>query len=68
MAYTPPEPKPGFWDRVRNWADNNRTIAGALGGLAVGSVVPGVGNVIGAIIGAGVGFVSSHEKKAEKVE
>lgn len=57
------EPKPGLWERTKRWADNNRTVAGAIGGAAVGSVVPGPGTVLGAIVGAGIGFVSSKEKK-----
>ncbi len=48
----------GFW----HWVDNNRVIAGAVTGFAAGTIVPGVGNVIGAIAGAGIGYVSSKEK------
>ena len=53
----------GLWDRTKAWADKNRTISGALVGGAAGTVVPGLGTVIGAIVGAGVGFASSKEKK-----
>ena len=60
------ETKPaGLWDRTKAWADKNRTISGALVGGAAGIIVPGVGTVIGAIVGAGVGFASSKEKKEE---
>jgi hypothetical protein len=58
------ETKPaGLWERTKAWADKNRTISGALVGGAAGTIVPGLGTVIGAIVGAGVGFASSKEKK-----
>ena len=61
------ETKPvGLWARTKAWADKNRTISGALIGGAAGTVVPGLGTVIGAIVGAGVGFASSKEKKEER--
>src|SRR5262245_57904379 len=57
------EAKPvGMWDRTKAWADKNRTISGALVGGAAGTIVPGLGTVIGAIVGAGVGYASSKEK------
>ena len=60
------ETKPvGVWARTKAWADKNRTISGALVGGAAGTIVPGLGTVIGAIVGAGVGFASSKEKKEE---
>jgi hypothetical protein len=52
-----------LWDRTKAWADKNRTISGALVGGAAGTIVPGLGTVIGAIVGAGVGFASSKEKE-----
>ena len=52
----------GLWDRTKAWADKNRTISGALVGGAAGTIVPGLGTLIGAIVGAGVGFASSKEK------
>jgi gas vesicle protein len=54
-----------MWDRTKAWADKNRTISGALVGGAAGTIVPGIGTVIGAIVGAGVGFASSKEKKED---
>ena len=61
------EAKPvGMWDRTKAWADKNRTISGALVGGAAGTIVPGLGTLIGAIVGAGVGFASSKEKKEER--
>jgi hypothetical protein len=51
----------GLWDRTKAWADKNRTISGALVGGAAGTIVPG----IGAIVGAGVGFASSKETKED---
>ena len=56
----------GLWDRTKAWADKNRTISGALVGGAAGTVVPGFGTVIGAIVGAGVGFASSKEKEKKE--
>ena len=56
----------GMWERPKAWADKNRTISGALVGGAAGTVVPGLGTVIGAIVGAGIGFASSKEKKEER--
>jgi hypothetical protein len=61
------ETKPvGLWDRTKAWADQNRTISGALVGGAAGTIVPGFGTVIGAILGAGVGFASSKEKEKKE--
>jgi hypothetical protein len=56
----------GLWDRTKAWADKNRTISGALVGGAAGTIVPGLGTLIGAIVGAGVGFASSKEKKDDR--
>jgi hypothetical protein len=58
----------GLWDRTKAWADQNRTISGALVGGAAGTIVPGLGTVIGAILGAGVGFASSKEKEKKEEE
>ena len=44
------------------WAKKNRTISGAFIGGAAGAFVPGLGAVIGAILGAGIGFASSRER------
>ena len=55
-----------LWDRTKAWADKNRTISGALVGGAAGTIVPGLGTVIGAIVGAGVGFASTKEKKDDR--
>jgi hypothetical protein len=56
------ETKPAdLWERTKAWADKNRTISGALVGGAAGTVVPWIGTVIGAIVGAGIGFASSKE-------
>src|SRR5215471_9487384 len=52
-----------LWERTKAWADKNRTISGALLGGAAGTIVPGIGTVIGAIVGAGIGFASLKEKK-----
>jgi len=60
---SPTKPPTSLWQRVKKAADENRTIAGAVGGFAAGTVVPGVGNVVGAIVGAGVGYFSQKEKE-----
>jgi hypothetical protein len=52
-----------LWERTKAWADKNRTISGALVGGAAGTIVPGLGTTIGAVVGAGIGFASSMEKK-----
>jgi hypothetical protein len=68
MSSMSDETKPvGLWDRTKAWADKNRTISGALVGGAAGTVVPGLGTLIGAVLGAGVGFASSKEKKEKTV-
>ena len=60
------ETKPAdVWEQTKAWANKNRTISGALLGGAAGTIVPGIGTVIGAIVGAGVGFASSKEKKED---
>ena len=56
----------GLWDRTKAWADKNRTISGALVGGAAGTIVPGLGTAIGAVVGAGIGFASSMEKKDDR--
>jgi phage tail tape-measure protein len=59
----PAETKPAdLWERTKAWADKNRTISGALLGGAAGTIVPGIGTVIGTIVGGGIGFASSKEK------
>ena len=61
------ETKPAdLWERTKAWADKNRTVSGALVGGAAGTVVPWIGTVIGAIVGAGIGFASSKEKKEDR--
>src|SRR5262245_25082048 len=60
------ETKPvDLWEQIKAWAHKNRTISGALVGFAAGTIVPGIGSVIGTIVGAVVGFASSKEKKEE---
>jgi hypothetical protein len=56
----------GLWDRTKAWANKNRTISGAVVGGAAGTIVPGLGTVIGAIVGAGIGFASSKEKQEDR--
>jgi hypothetical protein len=51
---------------TKAWADKNRTISGTLVGGAAGTIVPGLGTAIGAIVGAGIGFASSMEKKDDR--
>src|SRR5258708_6525602 len=61
------ETKPvGLWERTKAWADKNRTISGALVGGAAGTIVPGLGTVIGAIVGAGgwICLIEGKERRA----
>ena len=53
------------WERAKEWADKNRAISGAIVGGAAGTILPWVGTVIGAIVGAGIGFASSQEEKED---
>lgn len=55
----------GLWDDTKSWVDKNRVVSGALAGLTAGTVVPGVGNVIGAIVGAGIGYASHKDKESK---
>jgi hypothetical protein len=55
------------WERTKAWADENRTISGALVGGAAGTILPGIGTMIGAIVGAGIGFASSKEKPSSRI-
>src|SRR5262249_27500408 len=59
----PAETKPAdMWQQTKACADKNSTIsAPALGGAA-GTIVPGIGTVIGTIVAARIGFASSREK------
>ena len=52
-----------LWEQTKAWADKNRTISGALVGGAAGTIVPGAGTLIGAVVGAVIGFASSREQK-----
>jgi hypothetical protein len=54
-----------LWNQTKAWAARNRTISGALVGGAAGVILPGVGTLIGAIVGAGVGFASSRERREQ---
>jgi hypothetical protein len=63
------ETKPAdLWEQTKAWADKNRTISGALVGGAAGTILPGIGTVIGAIMGAGIGFASSKEKPPSRIQ
>lgn len=53
------------FENAKKWADKNRVLSGALAGLAAGTVVPGIGNLAGAIGGAFIGYASSKEKEAQ---
>ena len=46
------------FDKAFDWADKAATV-GTIGGLAVGSVVPGVGTVTGGYVGGTAGTVGS---------
>jgi hypothetical protein len=57
--------EPNWWDNTKAWVSNNRVATGAIAGFAAGTIVPGPGNVIGAIVGAGIGYASTKEKEAQ---
>ena len=57
------EEKKTWWQKTKDWAKNNPTLAGAAVGFGAGSVVPGVGNVVGAIGGAVVGHLHGKDKE-----
>jgi outer membrane lipoprotein SlyB len=52
------------WDKTKKWVKRNPTLSGALGGFAAGSIVPGVGNVVGALSGAVIGHMAGSDAKA----
>jgi len=47
-----------------DWVKRNPTLTGAAAGFAAGSVIPGLGNIFGAVGGAIVGHLAG--KDAEK--
>ena len=48
------------------WYNRNKALAGAAVGFAAGSVVPGLGNMVGAIVGAFVGPAVIEDEKEHK--
>lgn len=59
--------KMNAWEKTKKWVDQNRVLSGAAAGFAAGTVVPGIGNLAGAIGGAAIGFLTKKEKEV-KVE
>lgn len=57
------EKKPTTTEKAKSWIDRNRVLSGALAGFAAGTVVPGVGNVVGALGGALIGYGTVKEKE-----
>jgi hypothetical protein len=55
------ETKDSTWERTKSWSQKNPTIAGALAGGTAGMVIPGVGTLIGVIVGAGIGFAAGKK-------
>ena len=49
------------------WYHKNKGTAGALAGFAAGSVVPGLGNIIGAVIGSFVGPMVINDEPADEM-
>jgi hypothetical protein len=63
-----PEDEPtekGWWEKTKDWAKRNPTLTGAAAGFGAGTVIPGVGNVIGAIGGAVIGHYAGKDGKKE---
>jgi outer membrane lipoprotein SlyB len=56
------------WDKTKKWVNRNPTLSGAIAGFTAGTVVPGVGNVIGALGGAVIGHMAGQDKKKKTEE
>jgi len=50
------------WDKTKDWAKRNPTVAGAITGFGAGSVLPGLGSVAGLVAGGVVGFLVGQEQ------
>lgn len=50
------------WDKMKDWAKRNPTVAGAIGGFGAGSVLPGLGSVAGVVAGGVIGFLVGQEQ------
>lgn len=58
-----------IWEKTKKLASDNPVIAGALGGAAAGSILPGIGTLAGAVTGAVVGFLhKGTQPPADKPE
>jgi len=50
------------WEKTKDWAKRNPTVAGAITGFGAGVVVPGLGSVAGLVAGGVIGFLVGQEQ------
>ena len=50
------------WEKTKDWAKRNPTVAGAITGFGAGVVVPGLGSVAGLVTGGVIGFLVGQEQ------
>ena len=50
------------WERTKDWAKRNPTVAGAITGFGAGAVLPGLGSVAGLVAGGVIGFLVGQEQ------
>jgi hypothetical protein len=56
------------WDKAKDWAKRNPTVAGAITGLGAGLVLPGLGNLAGLVAGGVVGFLVGQEQDRREIK
>lgn len=56
------------WDKTKDWAKRNPTVAGAITGFGAGSVLPGLGSVAGVVAGGVVGFLVGQEQDRRDIK
>ena len=57
-----------LYDDVKGWAKRNPTIAGAVAGFGAGTVVPGLGNIVGAIGGGILGHYAGKDVREREAQ
>ena len=50
------------WEKTKDWAKRNPTVAGAITGFGAGVVLPGLGSVAGLVAGGVIGFLVGQEQ------
>jgi len=56
------------WEKTKDWAKRNPTVAGAITGLGAGAVLPGFGSVTGLVAGGVVGFLVGQEQDRREIK